>query len=85
MDIDETARPGEQPVPYVERLAREKAAARVEEGEIVLAADTIVEIDGDLLGKPEDEATARAMLGRLAGRDALGCIRGSRSTAGPKC
>jgi len=68
VDIDESARPGEEPVPYVERLAREKASEQVGEGELVLAADTIVEIDGDLLGKPADAAAGRAMLRRLGGR-----------------
>jgi septum formation protein len=51
------------------RLAAEKAAARVEPGELVLAADTVVVLDGEILGKPADEAEARAMLARLAGRE----------------
>jgi len=68
VDLDETARPEEQPIPYVERLAREKAAAEIHPGELVLAADTIVEIDGVMLGKPRDTAEARAMLRRLSGR-----------------
>jgi septum formation protein len=51
------------------RLAKEKAAARVEPGELVLAADTVVVLDGEILGKPADEADARAMLARLAGRE----------------
>jgi septum formation protein len=69
VDLDETPRPGEEPRDYVLRLAREKAAARVEPGELVLAADTIVVLDGDLLGKPRDEADARRMLSRIAGRE----------------
>jgi septum formation protein len=69
VDLDETQRPGEEPRDYVLRLAREKAAARVEPGELVLAADTIVVLDGDLLGKPRDEADARRMLARIAGRE----------------
>lgn len=68
-DVDETPRPGEPPRDYVLRLAVEKAAARAEPGELVLAADTVVVLDGDLLGKPCDEADARAMLARLAGRE----------------
>jgi septum formation protein len=69
VDLDESPRPGELPHAYVLRLAREKAAARVEAGELVLAADTIVVVDGQLLGKPRDEADARRMLGTIAGRE----------------
>ncbi len=73
VDLDETPRPGEQPRPYVLRLAREKAAARAEPGELVLAADTVVVFDGidgpEILGKPADRADARAMLRRLSGRE----------------
>lgn len=69
VDVDETPLPEEPPRAYVERLARDKAAARVEPGELVLAADTTVVLDGEILGKPEDEAGAREMLGRLAGRE----------------
>jgi septum formation protein len=68
VDIDESPQPGEKPEPYVLRLAREKAAAGDARG-IILAADTIVTLDGDLLGKPRDEADARAMLARLSGRE----------------
>ncbi|MEM7480587.1 MAG: Maf family protein [Acidobacteriota bacterium] len=68
MDIDETPRLGEAPAAYVARLAAEKAAAAARDGEWVLAADTIVVLDGEILGKPVDEADARAMLGRIAGR-----------------
>lgn len=68
-DVDESARPGEPPRDYVLRLAVEKAAARAEPGELILAADTVVVLDGDILGKPRDEADARAMLGRIAGRE----------------
>ncbi len=69
VDLDETPRPGEEPQPYVLRLAREKAAARAAPGELVLAADTIVVLDGELLGKPRDPEDARRMLRRLAGRE----------------
>ena len=73
VDIDETPRPGETPEGYVLRLAREKAAAGAEiasaAGTLVLAADTIVILDGELLGKPADAAAARRMLGRLQGRE----------------
>ena len=69
-DINETPWPDEAPVPHTERLARAKAmviAARAPEA-LVIAADTIVVIDGDILGKPADIAEARAMLRRLSGR-----------------
>jgi septum formation protein len=68
-DIDETPLPGEDPRDTVLRLAREKAAAQAHPGELVLAADTDVVIDGDLLGKPRDAEDARRMLGRIAGRE----------------
>lgn len=71
-DIDETPMPGESPFALVERLAASKAqavaAAHAQAGEIVLAADTIVTVDGEALGKPADDADAHAMLRRLSGR-----------------
>jgi septum formation protein len=67
-DLDESLLPGETPAQHVQRLAREKAAARAEPGELVLAADTVVLVDGDILGKPRDTVEARTMLERLAGR-----------------
>jgi septum formation protein len=69
-DIDETVRPGEAPADYVVRMACAKARAVQERGTHlpVLAADTIVVIDGLILGKPRDRADGMAMLGRLAGR-----------------
>lgn len=66
---DESPLPGEPPPDLVARLAREKAAARVEPGEVVLAADTVVVIDDEILGKPVDATDARSMLARLSGRD----------------
>jgi septum formation protein len=69
VEVDETPAPGEEARPYVLRLAKEKAAARLEPGELVLAADTVVVLDGEILGKPADEAEARAMLARLSGRE----------------
>jgi septum formation protein len=73
VDLDETPSDGEPADDYVLRLAREKAAARVEDGELVLAADTVVVLDDDdggerLLGKPADAAEARRMLAGIAGR-----------------
>jgi septum formation protein len=69
VDLDESPRNGELPRDYVLRLAIEKAAARAEPGELVLAADTIVVIDGEMLGKPLDREDACRMLRRLAGRE----------------
>ena len=69
-DVDESLRAGEQVTRYVERLAREKAltvAGRRLFG-LVLGADTTVVVDGEVLGKPRDEAEARRMLRRLRGR-----------------
>lgn len=71
-DVDETPHPGEAPRDYVLRLAREKAAAVARSGapgELVLAADTTVVLDGEILGKPVDEEDARRMLRLLAGRE----------------
>ena len=67
-DVDESALPGEGPAEHVLRLARCKSRKTVRDSELVLAADTIVVIDGDILGKPGDAAQARSMLRRLAGR-----------------
>lgn len=69
-DIDETVWPGEEPVPHCERLARSKAetlAAQHPEA-VVIGSDTIVVVDGDILGKPGSRDEAIAMLTRLAGR-----------------
>jgi septum formation protein len=67
--VDETPNPGERPEDYVQRLAEAKARA-VESApdEVVLGADTTVVIDGEMLGKPADEADARRMLAKLEGR-----------------
>lgn len=51
------------------RLALAKATARSEDDELVLAADTVVVLDGQLLGKPRDPADARRMLASIAGRE----------------
>jgi septum formation protein len=68
--VDETPLEGETPVAHVLRLARLKAdrvAARRPD-DVVLGADTVVTVDGLLLGKPADDAEARAMLERLSAR-----------------
>jgi septum formation protein len=54
------------PVAVAETNARRKATAVA--GDLVLGADTIVAVDGDILGKPADERAAREYLSRLAGR-----------------
>ena len=72
VDIDESTREGEPVRDYAVRLAGEKcdaAVARLGAPTLaVLAADTVVSIGPEILGKPEDEAHAGSMLGRLAGR-----------------
>jgi septum formation protein len=67
-DIDEAVREGEEAVAYVRRMAREKAlAATASPEEIVLAADTTVVYDHQILGKPQDAGDARRMLSLLSG------------------
>ena len=69
--IDEIPLPGETPEIFVVRAAREKGmevASRVSQS-VVLSADTVVTIDGEILGKPQDEADAARMLRKLSGRD----------------
>ena len=61
-DIDETPHDYETPGEYVRRLSLEKAAAVIGPNEIVVAADTTVEVDGRVLEKPVDDADAAAML-----------------------
>ena len=79
-DVDESIRPAEEPQGYVRRLAAEKSAAarrRVQgsgspEGPpceaIVLGADTVVVVDGAILGKPRSDDEAAAMLRLLSGQ-----------------
>lgn len=77
-DIDETPLPDESPLELVERLACAKAqaiaraqkiaATHDKQDEVIVAADTIVAIDGEKLGKPRNEKDAQAMLRRLSGR-----------------
>lgn len=68
VDVDETPLDGEEPMAMVRRLAEAKARAASGDGEVILAADTIVVIDGEILGKPQTPSDAEAMLGRLCGR-----------------
>jgi MAF protein len=69
-DIDETPLPGESPIVYVKRMAREKGekAALKAPDLVVVASDTIVELDGRILGKPGNAEEARSMLGALRGK-----------------
>lgn len=68
--VDETPPPGLGPRAVAQALAETKAraAAARAPGRLVLAADTVVALGGDLLGKPRDGDDAQAMLRRLAGR-----------------
>lgn len=74
-DVDETPLPGEPAADYVLRLAQSKAqaagarqASAHPAGALILAADTTVADEGQILGKPRDDAEARQMLERLRGR-----------------
>jgi septum formation protein len=67
-DVDERYLAGESPRAHAERLAREKARAMHESDAVVIGSDTIVVVDGDVLGKPSDAADAATMLRRLSGR-----------------
>lgn len=72
-DIDESIRPKESPTAYVKRLAQEKAQTvhQMRKPEyahmLILAADTIVALDDQVLGKPENDEDAMEMLKRLSG------------------
>lgn len=70
-DIDETMNPNLPPEQEVLRVSAEKAravAASCTEEDLVIAADTIVVVDGEILGKPKDATDAMRMLGLLSGR-----------------
>lgn len=71
-EINETPHLHEAPADYVVRLAIEKAQAAIDQlpaDTIVIAADTTVTIDGQILGKPVSQADAFAMWQRLSGRN----------------
>lgn len=74
-DVAEDVLPGEHPDAYVVRVARAKAeggwkrlAWRSLVPRPVLSADTTIDLDGEIIGKPADEADAAAILRRLSGR-----------------
>ena len=69
-DVPEVPLEGELPRSFAERLAREKARAVFLQrpGDVILGADTIVVVDGQILGKPRDRADAARMLRLLSGR-----------------
>ena len=72
--ISETRQPHEAPADYARRLALEKARnifrkfSKSDPGVIVLGADTVVVIDNDVLGKPENQSEAASMLRKLSGK-----------------
>jgi septum formation protein len=88
-DVDESLLPSESASDAAERLARAKAVA-VAAGAgdaLVVAADTLVVLEGSALGKPLDRADARRMLSALAGRThdvvtGVACARGGRVVSG---
>ena len=67
-NIDESYLPGETPREHAERLAREKANALEIPDAVTIGSDTIVVVDGEVLGKPRDREHAAEMLRRLSGR-----------------
>ena len=69
-NIDESLLPDESPVAHAERLARTKAQAIAvrEPAAVVIGSDTIVVLDGEILGKPADGGEAARTLARLSGR-----------------
>lgn len=90
--VNEDPRPGEDPIAYVVRLARDKAEAVYAElndpEAVVLGADTTVTLDGHILAKPLDAADAARMLRMLSGRThrvitgvALASAKGTEVTA----
>ena len=69
-DIDEKMDPTLPPQQEVARVSRLKAEATPRDpGDVVIAADTIVVLDGQILGKPADRQEAAGMLRALSGRD----------------
>jgi len=90
-DIDESVLEGELPADYVRRLASAKLDAvmktvgAVNVGAIVIAADTTVDVDGVIFGKPADDAEAVKMLLALSGRRHQVHTGFAVAVAGPGC
>jgi septum formation protein len=90
-DIDESVLEGELPADYVRRLASAKLDAvmktvgAVNVGAIVIAADTTVDVDGVIFGKPVDDAGAVKMLLALSGRRHQVHTGFAVAVAGPGC
>lgn len=90
-DIDESVLSGELPIDYVRRLASAKLDAvmktvgAVNVGAIVIAADTTVDVDGVIFGKPVDDAEAMKMLLALSGRRHQVHTGFAVAVAGPGC
>ena len=86
-DVDETVEGNLPPAMIVEELSLRKARAVAEEADgddLIIAADTVVALDGAVLGKPEDEGTAFSMLSALSGNrhyvyTGVTVIRGDRT------
>ena len=72
-DIDEQVHSGEAPMQYVQRLAAEKASKVSNDSlsAVVIGADTTIDLDDEILGKPESELHAMQMLTALSGREHL--------------
>ncbi len=71
-NVDESVEPGLPPADIVEQLSLRKATAaanRAGPNDLIIAADTVVALDGNVLGKPRDEEDAFAMLSALSGRE----------------
>lgn len=69
-NIDETRREGEEVLTFLDRISRAKACAvPASPTDVVIAADTIVTLDGIVLGKPRDPEDAKSMLRLLSGRE----------------
>ena len=82
-EVDETPHAGESPLIYVERVTRAKAelgsriaTLRKLQSQPVLAADTTIDVDGEIIGKPLDASDAKIILRRLSGRShrVLTCV-----------
>lgn len=69
-DIDETPRPGESPQALVHRLSLAKASRLADDypSHLIIGSDQVALFDGEILGKPTDEAAARAQLARFSGQ-----------------